>query len=78
MVHGFPKQLLSPADLNAAKVSDNNLRDLAANSFSTGACLSVLIGVLSVLPVTAWCEEDEEQSSSDSDVEEFVNDILDM
>ena len=85
LVHGYPREPLAKDALDNANIKDTTLKDLAANSFSSGACTAVLIAVLSVLPSRLWCADPTETASSShcdgdpgNDPTELVDSILEM
>ena len=78
MVHGFPSSMLSCKRLTDADVSDSLLRDLAANSFSSGAILAVLISLFEVVPISVWCDTDVSDICSVEEPDTLVESILEM
>jgi site-specific DNA-cytosine methylase len=78
MVHGFPREALRPADLEKHGVPDSLLRDLAGNSFSTGAVLAAYLSLLSALPATAFKSRDDANTQGDEDAHELVDSLMKM
>ena len=81
MLHGFPKGLLRKTDLDQHGVSDCLLKDLAANSFCSGAFISMLVAILSALPRKAWSDEEYDEevvdaAMSEPDPQTVVDNIL--
>lgn len=72
MIHGFPCGCLRPADLDRHGVQDSLLRDLAGNSFSSGAILAAYISLLNALPAAAFAPQANAEESQDTqDVEDM-------
>ena len=79
LLQGWPADMLKPAELAGAGVTDSLLRDIAGNAFSLNCFLVVLIACLvhvppeAVCPATQGSSEDPEQAVAPSSVAEILD-----
>ena len=78
LMHGVSKKLLKPTLLSKAKLTDNQLRDLAGNSFLAGAVSAVLIAALLHAPPLSFKLLEEDDTEVEDDLGDPYESVVDM